>query len=70
MFVCRLDYVFGVGNTLMESFEDMVENMDLSADQDSPDPHDCEFFEQIPVDIQETKTWSIEPLSDWDIEEE
>lgn len=64
MFVCRLDYVFGVGNTLMESFEDMVENMDLSVDDDSPSPGDCEFFEQIEVNIRETKTWSIEPEYD------
>ena len=68
MFVCRSfdgqGQIFGVGNTLMESFEDMVENMDLSVDDDSPDPGECEFFEHIEVNIRETKTWSIEPEYD------
>ena len=63
MFVCRSfdGQIFGVGETLMMAFEDMVENMELSVDDDSPDPRDCEFFEQIEVNIRETKTWSIEP---------
>ena len=68
MFVCRSfdGQIFGVGETLMLAFEDMVENMDLSVDDDSPDPGECEFFEQIEVNIRETKTWSIEPQYEFD----
>lgn len=61
MFACHLDSDFGIGETPMEAFENMVENMDLGVDEDSPDPNMCEFFEQIEVNIRETKTWSIEP---------
>lgn len=61
MFVCRLDDVFGVGETPMLAFEDMVETMDLGVLDTPVEPSECEFFEQIEVNIRETKTWSIEP---------
>lgn len=61
MFACVLNGVLGMGHTPMESFEDMVENMGLEDDEDTPSPRDCQFFEEIGVNIRETKTWSIEP---------
>jgi hypothetical protein len=64
MFVCNFSGVFGMGHTLMLSFEDMIENMDLGEFDDTPSPQDCDFFEQIEVNIRETKTWSIEPEYD------
>lgn len=61
MFVCTFDEFFGIAETPMMAYESMAENMELGVDEDSPDPRDCEFFEQIEVSIRETKTWDIQP---------
>jgi len=64
MFVCRLNDAFGVGYNPLEAFDDMMntimDNDGLEATE-GIEPRDCEFFEHIEVNIQETKTWSIEP---------
>lgn len=65
MFVCRENEFFGVGETPMLAYEDMVDNMleaeVLQIGDENPDPHDCEFFEQIEVNIESKTTWDIQP---------
>lgn len=68
MFVCKFHHndnaVFGSGDTLLESFHDMLEMAGECWSMEyveSIGPHDCEFFEQIEVDIQANTTWIIEP---------
>lgn len=65
MFVCRNVEFFGVGETPVMAWEDMVYQMMeaevLLTGDENPDPNDCEFFEQIEVNISSKTTWSIEP---------
>ena len=68
MFVCRLDEVFGVGETVLESFNDLVDTLDLGEFDTPVDPAECEFFESISVSIRETKTWDIVPEYEADFE--
>lgn len=65
MFICRENEFFGVGDTLLESFEDMVDNMleaeVLQIGDEGPDPRDCRFYEEIAVNIESKTTWDIRP---------
>lgn len=63
MFVCRLDEVFGIGETALEAFHDL-ESMLMESGEldigDELDPRHCEFFEQVPVTVTSKTTWDIE----------
>ena len=68
MFVCKFpseDFnAFGSGDTLLESFHDMLEMAGEYWSMEYVEgigPHNCEFFELIDVDIQASTTWTIEP---------
>lgn len=65
MFVCTFAHtVFGVSDTPMNAFKNMLENAEESYGDDyvkGIEPFDCHFFEQIEVNIRENTAWSIEP---------
>ena len=62
MFVCTFAYnVFGVGDTPIKAFHNMLEKAGDCHGSDGITPWDCHFFQERLVSIEEKTTWTIEP---------
>lgn len=65
MFCCTFDKYQGFGETPGDAFDNMLFNINISPEEDFAEgiePHDCRFWAEVEVEIQESKSWVIEEV--------
>lgn len=64
MFICRLDDVFGFGDTPGEAWEDFEAKMLDEYPEGEYTPVDCQFYRETEVEITSKTTWEIVDTED------